>query len=182
MPRQPKTVSVHRGNLTGQGVNKPAAKADLEAQIDWLLDQPGAAVEVRFGHVIIVTANPAAAAHEYTIIWPEDLAHHGKTKAATVCVGRLDRGQAIQAARSHVAQAAWNPACNDDQFLGRTGLDDRRCRDLADWIGWQRRYQTFKSAGKSDREAFDLASGRPTISKSEDAESPSTARLPMMKR
>jgi hypothetical protein len=60
MPRQPKTVSVHRGNLTGHGVNKTAAKADLEAQIDWLLEQTSAAVEVRFGHVIIVTANPAA--------------------------------------------------------------------------------------------------------------------------
>jgi hypothetical protein len=39
MPRQPKTVSVRRGNLGGQGVNKTAAKADLEAQIDWLLQQ-----------------------------------------------------------------------------------------------------------------------------------------------
>jgi hypothetical protein len=33
-------------------------------------------------------------------------------------------------------------------------------RDLAEWIGWQRRYQTFKAAGKTDQEAFDLASGR----------------------
>jgi hypothetical protein len=160
IPRQPKTVSVHRGNLSGHGLNKTAAKVDLEAQIDWLLEQHGAAVEVRFGHVIIVTTNPAAAAHEYTIIWPDDLYHHGKTKAATVCVGNIDRAEAIQSARSHVAQAAWNPYCNDNQFLGHTGLDDRRSRDLADWIGWQRRYQTFKSAGKTDQEAFDLASGR----------------------
>jgi hypothetical protein len=160
MPRQPKTVSVRRGNLGGQGVNKTAAKADLEAQIDWLLQQTGAAVEVRFGHVIIVAANSAAAAHEYTIIWPDDLYHHGKTKHATVCVGNIDRAEAIQAARSHVAQAAWNPYCNDDQFIGQTGLEDCRSRDLADWIGWQRRYQTFKSAGKTDQEAFDLANGR----------------------
>src|SRR6266851_8338416 len=104
MSRQPKTVSVHRGNLTGHGRNKTAAKADLEVQIDWLLEQNGAAVEVRFGHVIIVAANPAAAAHEYTIIWPDDLYHHGKAKQATVCVGEIDRAQAIQAARSHVAQ------------------------------------------------------------------------------
>jgi hypothetical protein len=160
MPRQPKTAYAHRGNLTGHGLNKTAAKADLEAQIDWLLEQTGAAVEVRFGHVIIVAANPAAAAHEYTIIWPDDLYHHGKTKAATVCVGNIDRAEAIQAARSHVAQAAWNPYCKDDQFIGQTGLDDRRSRDLADWIAWQPRYQTFKSAGKTDQEAFDLASGR----------------------
>jgi hypothetical protein len=160
MPRQPKTVSVRRGNLGGQGVNKTAANADLEAQIDWLLQQTGAAVEVRFGHVIIVTANPAAAACEYTIIWPDDLYHHGKTKHATVCVGNIDRTEAIQAARSHIAQAAWNPYCKDEQFTEQTGLDDRRSHDLADWIGWQRRYQTFKSAGKTDQEAFDLASGR----------------------
>jgi hypothetical protein len=160
IPRQPKTVSVHRGNLSGHGLNKTAAKVDLEAQIDWLLEQHGAAVEVRFGHVIIVTTNPAAAAHEYTIIWPDDLYHHGKTKAATGCVGNIDRAEAIQSARSHVAQAAWNPYCKDDQFIGQTGLDDRRCRDLADWIGWQRRYQAFKAAGKTDQEAFDLASGR----------------------
>jgi hypothetical protein len=160
MPRQPKIVYVHRGNLTGHGRNKTAAKADLEEQINWLLEQHGAAVEVRFGHVIIVTANPAAAACEYTIIWPDDLYHHGKTKAATVCVGNIDRAEAIQAARSHVAQAVWNPYCNDNQFLGHTGLDDRRSRDLADWIGWQRRYQAFKAAGKTDQEAFDLASGR----------------------
>jgi hypothetical protein len=160
MPSQPKTVSVHRGNLSGHGRNKTVAKVNLDTQIDWLLAQTGAAVEVRFGHVIIVTANPAAAAHEYTIIWPDDLYHHGKTKAATVCLGNIERTEAIQAARSHVAQAAWNPYCKDDQFIGQTGLDDRRSRDLADWIGWQRRYQTFKSAGKTDQEAFDLASGR----------------------
>src|SRR3982074_1273496 len=148
MPRQPKTVCVHRGNLTGHGLNKSAANADLEAQIDWLLQQTGAAVEVRFGHVIIVTANPTAAAYEYTIIWPDDLYHHGKVKHATVCVGKIDRAEAIQAARSHAAQAAWNPYCKDDQFIGQSGLDERRSRDLADWIGWQRRYQTFKAAGK----------------------------------
>jgi hypothetical protein len=91
MPRQPKTVYVHRGNLSGHGRNKTAAKADLQAQIDWLLEQTGAAVEVRFGHVIVVTANPAAAAYEYTIIWPDDLYHHGKTKAATVCLGNIER-------------------------------------------------------------------------------------------
>jgi hypothetical protein len=64
MPRQPKTVCVHRGNLTGHGLNKTAAKADLDAQIDWLLKQTGASAEVRFGHVIIVAANPAAAAYD----------------------------------------------------------------------------------------------------------------------
>jgi hypothetical protein len=37
MPPQTKTVCVHRGNLTGHGLNKTAAKSDLEAQIDWLL-------------------------------------------------------------------------------------------------------------------------------------------------
>jgi hypothetical protein len=72
---------------------------------------------------IIVTANPDAAAFEYTIIWPDDLYHHGKTKAATVCVGNIHRAEAIQAARSHVAQAAWNPYCKDDQFIGQTGLE-----------------------------------------------------------
>jgi hypothetical protein len=159
-PCHAKTVCAHRGNLSGHGPNKTAAKADLEAQVDWLLEQHGATVEVRFGHVIIVAANPAAAAHEYTIVWPDDLYHHGKTKAATVCVGNSNRAEAIQAARSHVAQAVWNPYCNDNQFLGHTGLDDRRSHDLADWIGWQRRYQTFKSAGKTDQEAFNLASGR----------------------
>jgi hypothetical protein len=121
MPRQPKTVSVHRGNLTGHGLNNTAANADLETQIDWLLKQNGAAVEVRFGHLIIVAANPAAAAHEYTIIWPDDLYHHGKTKAAMVCLGNIERAEAIQA-RSHVAQAAWNPYCKDDQFIGQLGL------------------------------------------------------------
>jgi hypothetical protein len=110
MPRRPRTVSVHRGNLSGHGLTKTA--------------------------------------YEYTIIWPDDLYHHGKTKAATVCVGNIDRAEAIQAARSHVAQAVWNPYCKDDQFIAETGLDQRRSRDLADWIGWQRRYQTFKSAGK----------------------------------
>jgi hypothetical protein len=78
MPRQPKIVRVYRGNLGSHGRNKTAAKANLEAQIDWLLEQTGAAVEVR--NVIIVTANPAAAAHEYTIIWPDDLAQHAKAK------------------------------------------------------------------------------------------------------
>jgi hypothetical protein len=108
-----------------------------------------------------------------------------KLSNSSRCQRRVNRLQShcpVQAARSHVAQAAWNPYCKDDQFIGQTGLDERRSRDLADWIVWQRRYQSLKSAGKSDQEAFDLANGRATITRSGDADSPSAARLPMMKR
>jgi hypothetical protein len=94
-----KSVSVRRGKLIGQGVHKTAAKNDLDGQIDWLLEQSGVTVEVRFGHGIVVAVNPAAAVYEYTIIWLDDLSQHGKAKAGTVCLGKVDRNQAVQAAR-----------------------------------------------------------------------------------
>ena len=76
-------------------------------------------------------------------------------------MGQIERNEALDRARHHVAQNAWTPDCIDDAaFIAGANLRPDTARELAGWITWQRRYATHKATGMTDNEAW-TAAARP---------------------
>lgn len=155
--RRPKIYRVTRGCLTGEGATKQLAKADLEKQIQWVLTEHGTTTEVRFGHVLIISAQPGGFQSEF--LMPDDLAKHGLSKACTSFHGMRELSSVLQGCRLHLAQAAWSLDCDDGDHMLRSGLNPEHARMLADWMNWQRRYAKNIAAGMTQNEAHHAASG-----------------------
>jgi hypothetical protein len=155
--RRPKIHRVTRGCLTGEGATKALAKADLEKQIQWVLTEYGITTEVRFGHVLILSAQPGG--FQSVVLTPDDLAQHGLSKPCTCFHGMRERPSQLQGLRLHLAQSAWSLDCDDGDHMLRAGLDSEHRRMLVDWMNWQRRYARNIASGMTPNEAHHAASG-----------------------
>jgi hypothetical protein len=158
--RKPKLYYVTRGLLQGEGLSKTTAKADLDRQVTWACDHTGLHVEPRFGLVIAMGASPGG--WEYAIIEAADIAKHGERRRHTASLGQIAFTDALNRARHHAAQWAWNRDVVDDTaFVTMAGLLPETTRELTSWIRFQRNYIAHRAAGMNDCQAFAAANGLP---------------------
>ncbi|UGY15188.1 hypothetical protein HAP48_0042800 [Bradyrhizobium septentrionale] len=156
--RKPKTITVQRGRVVGEGATKTLANADLASKIDFLCHAEGAHIEVRFGLVLIVCSGPTAE-WSYQVVDP---AHEreGKVFYQNGLGGNLTMRQAISRVRLYAAQRDWKPQIGDDEgFIARAECQSEQERDLRHWIKWQRSYADLIKAGKTHAEAHQQATG-----------------------
>lgn len=154
--RRTKVVRVHRGNLTGEGPNKTAAKADLKNQIDWLSNAGNVFVEKRY-HLLIIVA-PIGGGWETKVMDPAE-AEHGKPVWFSNLHGPEDRASVIDSCRLHAAHNAWTHDTNDFEHVALSGCSLDLQRELTRWCKFQRDYKALKDAGKTDQEAHAGACG-----------------------
>lgn len=154
--RKPKKYFATRGHLTAEGATKAEAKAKLEAMIDFACRNDTPKIEGRFGLIIVVAATANGWTH--TIVDPADM-HHGKERHCNCMYGQGEFTDALNSARNHAAQWAWNTNVADDAaFVAMAGLTEPKARELASWIAWQRRYAAAKANGATDNDAWNAAS------------------------
>lgn len=154
--RRPKVVRISRGNVSGEGPNKTVAKADLEKQVDWLLNAGSVVVEKRY-HLLIIVA-PIGGGWETKVMDPAQ-AEHGKPVWFSNLHGPEDRARVLDSCRLHAAQNAWTMYADDLEHIALSGCSPDLQRELTRWCKFQRDYITHKAAGKSDAEAHALACG-----------------------
>jgi hypothetical protein len=153
-----KIVTAVRGVLTGRGETKTAAKADLDAQIDWALRSHEPFVESRYGHLIVIAATPAG--WQSMVLDRARIAEHGTAHTATCLTGTQETREAvIESSRIHAAQLAWTHAADDDAHVAASGASAPGQADLRRWIDFQRSYKKHLDAGDSPARAHALACG-----------------------
>lgn len=154
--RRPKVVRISRGNVSGEGPNKTVAKADLEKQVDWLLNAGSVVVEKRY-HLLIIVA-PIGGGWETKVMDPAQ-AEHGKPVWFSNLHGPEDRARVLDSCRLHAAQNAWTHDTNDFEHIALSGCSLDLQRELSSWCKFQRDYKALKDAGKTDQEAHAGACG-----------------------
>lgn len=155
--RKPKTYYATRGYLTAEGASKTEAKANLEIMIDFACRNGTPKVESRFGLILIVAAT--ANGYTHTIVDPAEMTH-GKDRHCNTTYPQGHYTDALEGARSHAAQWAWNADVADDEtFVTLAGLTPNKASELRSWINFQRSYIALKAQGASDAEAHARAGG-----------------------
>jgi hypothetical protein len=92
-------------------------------------------MEIRFGHLIILTAM-AGCKIGTRIVRPEDLNSHGRMLHHT-CISSGTMAGALMSARYNVAQNIWRKEFTpeqDETLASRADLDDHHARELRRWI------------------------------------------------
>lgn len=157
--RKPKTYYVTRGHLTASGASKSEAKANLSVMVDRALSASSLVVESRFGLVVIVAPDPNG--YYCGVFNPAELAHGERRWCFTLTQAHYT--DALQSARIHAAQNAWNAAVESDQDFVTAAQVGTKAGELLSWIAFQRRYIAAKQAGHDDGMAWRIASNDPTL-------------------
>lgn len=161
--RKAKTYTYTRGSLSlTSEVSMADAKRQVEERIDWLLKNTGLWVEKRWHLTITISATEHG--FQYCV-FDADLVPAGRVMPATIQMGVTELWRVQDAARINAAQQAWSKDVIDELHIERSGLLDgsHTHADLVRWVAFQREYLRHKKLGRSDNDAWRLASGDPSF-------------------
>jgi len=163
--RRQKEHTVTRGQLTGRGINKTAAKTDLDHAIDWALESEKLHVEAVCKYVIVISRGLQG--WSVVTVAPQDIATGGVKQCSQFIDATHTFDYVLQRARMNAAQSGWSR--DEDEFAIADALKfrDELRREWLTWCTWQRCYQILKAAEVADntawRSAFDAQYYQPRI-------------------
>ena len=138
-----KTAQVH--GVTGRGPTVAEAKADARERIEQAFIGPYEPILIRCRAFAVLVWRHPLNGWGYALVKPPGdkglldtkLFHNGGTRDTMT--------DAVQAARSHLAQLAWDTSLTDDECLAV--LEPRQRAEFASWVRFQRCYAAWRAQG-----------------------------------